>query len=67
MTLLGLPYNLPELSKTTTGGTPYGASHLAGVDSDKELSEDEINLCQAAGKRLALHAKALLEHGLIKT
>ena len=66
MILLGLPYNLPELTKTTTGGTPYGVSHLAGVDSDKELSEDEINLCQAAGKRLALHAKALLEQDLIK-
>ncbi len=66
MTLLGLPYNQPELAKTTTGGTPYGASHVAGVDSDKELSEDEIKLCQAAGKRLALHAKALLEQDLIK-
>ncbi|VAW91359.1 Flavoprotein WrbA [hydrothermal vent metagenome] len=67
MTLLGLPYNLPELTKTTTGGTPYGVSHHAGVDSDKDLSADEINLCQAAGKRLALHAKALLEQDLIKS
>ncbi len=67
MTLLGLPYNLPELTKTTTGGTPYGATHHAGVDSDQELSHDEINLCQAAGKRLAQHAKALVEQDLIKT
>jgi len=67
MTLLGLPYNLPELSKTTTGGTPYGVSHLAGIDSDKDLSQDEINLCQAAGKRLAEHAQALLKQDLIKT
>jgi len=66
MTLLGLPYNQAELTKTTTGGTPYGASHLAGVNNDKELSEDEINLCQAAGKRLAIHAKALFEQDLIK-
>jgi len=67
MTILGLPYNQPELMATKTGGTPYGASHLAGLESDNELSQDEIKLCQAAGQRIALHAKALLAQGLIKT
>ena len=53
MILLGLPYTLPELTSTTTGGTPYGASHLAGVQDDRPLSEDERRLCLAQGKRLA--------------
>ena len=66
MTLIGIPYSEPALMKTETGGTPYGASHFAGIDSDKPLSDDEISICQTIGKRLATHAKALLEHGLIK-
>lgn len=66
MTLIGIPYSEPALMKTQTGGTPYGASHLAGIDSDKPLSDDEISMCQAMGKRLATHAKAMLEQGLIK-
>ena len=66
MSLIGLPYDQPELMRTATGGTPYGVSHLAGIDSDKELSQDEINLCRAAGLRLATHAKALLAAGLIR-
>lgn len=53
MLILGLPYSEPELSSTTTGGTPYGASHLAGSMDDKPLSEAERKLCIALGKRLA--------------
>lgn len=53
MLLLGLPYSEGELLNTTTGGTPYGASHLAGANSDKPLSESETTLCQAQGRRLA--------------
>ncbi|ODC03589.1 NAD(P)H:quinone oxidoreductase, type IV [Terasakiispira papahanaumokuakeensis] len=49
----GIPYQHAELLKTTTGGTPYGASHLAGGDSQQPLSEDEIVLCQAQGERIA--------------
>lgn len=49
----GIPYQHAELLKTTTGGTPYGASHLAGGDSKQPLSEDEIVLCQAQGERIA--------------
>lgn len=53
MLLLGLPYTEPLLHKTQTGGTPYGASHVAGEDSSNRLSKDEKALCQALGKRLA--------------
>ncbi len=66
MTLLGIPYSETQLLHTSTGGTPYGASHLAGMDSDKSLSDDEISLCQAQGQRLATVAKALYDQGLIK-
>jgi len=53
MLIAGLPYSEPELMKTTTGGTPYGASHLAGIDSRQPLSDDEIKLCRALGRRIA--------------
>ncbi|MEE9343309.1 MAG: NAD(P)H-dependent oxidoreductase, partial [Gammaproteobacteria bacterium] len=53
MLILGLPYSETELLHTTTGGTPYGASHLAGTESDLPLSDDEKALCRALGKRLA--------------
>lgn len=53
MIILGIPYTEPELTTTQSGGTPYGASHLAGKDSNLGLSEDEIKLCQKLGKRLA--------------
>lgn len=53
MMILGLPYSEPQLSSTTTGGTPYGASHVAGAMDDKPISDDEKKLCVALGKRLA--------------
>jgi len=53
MLLMGLPYSLPELMTTATGGTPYGPSHYAGTRNDKGLSEEEVIFCQALGKRLA--------------
>ncbi|MCK5668902.1 MAG: NAD(P)H:quinone oxidoreductase [Gammaproteobacteria bacterium] len=53
MMILGIPYSEPELLTTTSGGTPYGASHTAGQDDALELSEDEKKLCFALGKRLA--------------
>jgi NAD(P)H dehydrogenase (quinone) len=53
MLMLGLPYSEPALGTTTTGGTPYGASHVGGAMDDKPLSEDEKKLCLALGKRLA--------------
>jgi NAD(P)H dehydrogenase (quinone) len=53
MILVGLPYSEAALGNTTTGGTPYGASHIGGAMDDKPLSEDEKKLCLALGKRLA--------------
>ncbi|MEE9452149.1 MAG: NAD(P)H:quinone oxidoreductase, partial [Gammaproteobacteria bacterium] len=38
MLIVGLPYTEADLVKTQTGGTPYGASHVAGVNSDNPLS-----------------------------
>jgi NAD(P)H dehydrogenase (quinone) len=59
MLLLGLPYSEPALSSSNTGGTPYGASHVAGAMDDKPISEDEKKLCMALGKRLAQTALKL--------
>lgn len=53
MLIVGLPYTLPELSSTTSGGTPYGASHLAGTASDRDVDDTEKRLCVALGRRLA--------------
>jgi NAD(P)H dehydrogenase (quinone) len=61
MVVLGLPYSEPALMRTHAGGTPYGASHVAGLDNDRPLSAEEKELCQALGKRLANIAKQL--HG----
>jgi NAD(P)H dehydrogenase (quinone) len=59
MVIAGIPYSEQALSKTKTGGTPYGASHLAAGTHANELSDDEITLCQALGKRVAQLAQKL--------
>jgi len=53
MLIVGLPYSEPDLMRTTTGGTPYGASHLAGADGSRPLSDEEARLCVALGRRVA--------------
>ena len=53
MVITGIPYSETALSTTTTGGSPYGASHLATGDNPQKLSDDEISLCKALGKRVA--------------
>ena len=53
MVLLGIPYCEPELITTKSGGTPYGASHVAGMAGDQPITEEERKLCVALGKRLA--------------
>lgn len=55
MLFAGVPYSEPALTKTTSGGTPYGATH---VESDS-LSSEEIAICHAQGKRIALLANKL--------
>jgi NAD(P)H dehydrogenase (quinone) len=57
--LVGLPYTADALSKTRSGGTPYGASHVAGDEQHPSLSEDEKSLAQLLGQRVARLAAAL--------
>ena len=59
MVMVGLPYSEPELSATSSGGTPYGASHIGGAADDRPITEDERKLCIAQGKRLARTALKL--------
>lgn len=49
----GIPYSHPELSTTTDGGTPYGATHVSGTKGNSELSATELHLCREQGKRIA--------------
>jgi NAD(P)H dehydrogenase (quinone) len=59
MMVMGLPYTHPELMTTASGGTPYGASHWAGLDGDKALTDEEKHLATAQGRRLADTARKL--------
>ena len=53
MLIMGLPYTLPEINATRSGGTPYGASHFAGIADDQAITDAERALCIAQGRRLA--------------
>ena len=59
MLIVGLPFTEAALGATTTGGTPYGASHVAGSGAERALSEDEKHLASALGRRLASAALKL--------
>ena len=59
MVIVGLPYSEPDLSSTQSGGTPYGASHVAGIANDRAISEAEKKLCLALGRRLSEVASKL--------
>lgn len=59
MIIVSLPYTEKELFSTRTGGTPYGASHIAGLNNDQPVSEDERKLCIAHGRHLATIARKL--------
>ncbi|ODN41696.1 NAD(P)H:quinone oxidoreductase [Piscirickettsia litoralis] len=50
--ILGIPYTEPALTTTTSGGSPYGASHF-NINKDTTLSKEEVMLCHALGQRLA--------------
>jgi NAD(P)H dehydrogenase (quinone) len=58
MIYVGIPWTEPALSSTTTGGTPYGASHVSW-GREHELSDDEKSLARALGKRVAEIAQKL--------
>ncbi len=60
MLLVGIPYTEPVLSSTRSGGTPYGASHVAGAQDDMPLSDDEKTLARALGRRVAQVAARLV-------
>lgn len=53
MLILGLPYSHPELMATSSGGSPYGATHWSGIDGKKPVTDDSRILAIALGKRLA--------------
>ena len=53
MLIAGLPYSQADLNATRSGGTPYGASHFAGIADDLPISDSERALCVAQGRRLA--------------
>lgn len=59
MIYCGIPYSETELNTTGSGGTPYGATHVAGSDGKKPITDDEHALCLAQGKRLASLAARL--------
>ena len=59
MLIVGLPYTEPALNNTRGGGTPYGASHVAGANSDLPLTEDEKQLARALCRRVAQVAARL--------
>jgi len=59
--LTRIPFTEPALNRTRTGGTPYGASHVAGLAAQPAaLSEDEISLAQTQGRRVAEVAATLV-------
>ena len=59
MLIMGLPFTEQELSSTASGGSPYGASHIAGHNGNPQLTSDENKLAYAMGKRLALLTQKL--------
>lgn len=61
MLILGLPYTDSALMQTTSGGTPYGVSHYAGINDDKEISDTEKHLAILQGKLLAEAALKLIK------
>ena len=62
MLITGIPYTEPNLNETTTGGTPYGASHYAGSKSDKPLSNNEKMICKSLGSRVAQISQSLAKN-----
>ncbi len=59
MLIVGIPYSESALNTTASGGTPYGASHLAGVGADRPIDATERGLAVALGRRLAEAARKL--------
>ncbi len=52
MIVVGVPYSTPELLSSQSGGTPYGPSHVAGIQADMPITDDEAVIAKAFGKRV---------------
>ncbi len=59
MLLVGIPWTEEALSTTTSGGTPYGASHVSWNRKVDDLSDEERTLARVLGRRVAETAKKL--------
>ena len=59
LTVAGIPFTEARLNTTRSGGTPYGASHVAGTGAPQPLTDDEAHLARALGRRLATLAAKL--------
>lgn len=53
MLIVGVPYSVPEMSTTTSGGTPYGASNVSWNQQPAKLTEEEKVIARALGARVA--------------
>jgi len=60
MIVVGVPYSVPELLSTESGGTPYGPSHVAGANADKPNTDDEKKIGFSFGKRIAEITKKMI-------
>jgi len=61
MVISGIPYTESALNDTDSGGTPYGPSHVAGIDGQLPFTDHEKQLCRASGQRVARLALKLGE------
>ncbi|MBC3935371.1 NAD(P)H:quinone oxidoreductase [Undibacterium sp. CY7W] len=59
MLVLGIPYSEADLMLTSSGGSPYGATHWSGLDGKKAPTDESRRLAIALGKRLAQNARKL--------
>lgn len=60
MIVVGVPYSVPELSTTASGGTPYGPTHIAGATSDNPITKEESEIAKALGVRIAEVTKKMI-------
>lgn len=60
MVIVGIPFTEQKLNTTRTGGSPYGATHVAGTDNALPISDDEAALAFGLGRRLAETAQRLV-------
>ena len=59
MLIVGIPYTEAALNRTRGGGSPYGASHVAGTDGGNPIDDDERLLARVLGRRIAETAAKL--------